>query len=91
MQKLHGLRSRFISLSVDKSSTHPTARDSAHIKSALFEDVTSTPSNSADEEQPVSNVVIKHSSAFNSERATGMNKLQQLQFVDTLKHMIVSK
>jgi hypothetical protein len=91
MQKLYGLRSKFTSLSVNKPSTHPTTKDSAHVESALFEYSTPTPSNSVDEEHPVSNVVVKHSSAFNSKRATGMNKLQQLQFVEMLKRMIIGE
>lgn len=37
----------------------------------------------------ITDVVVKHSSAFNSERATGMNKLQQLQFVEALKKIII--
>jgi hypothetical protein len=38
---------------------------------------------------PTVKIVTKHSHGFNSERATGLNKLQQLQFVEQLKGMIV--
>jgi hypothetical protein len=36
-------------------------------------------------------IVTKHSHGFNSERVTGLNRLQQLQFVETLKGMLVGE
>ncbi|KAF1939533.1 hypothetical protein EJ02DRAFT_254710 [Clathrospora elynae] len=38
---------------------------------------------------PTVKLVTQHSNSFNSERATGMNKLQQLQFVQQMKGCIV--
>jgi hypothetical protein len=40
---------------------------------------------------PTVKIVTKHSHGFNSERATGLNKLQQLRFVGLLKGMIVGE
>jgi hypothetical protein len=40
---------------------------------------------------PTVRIVTKHSHGFNSERATGLDKLQQLQFVEQLKGMIVGE
>lgn len=34
-------------------------------------------------------ITTKHSNAFNSERASGMNKLQQLQYIAMLKDIII--
>jgi hypothetical protein len=38
----------------------------------------------------VTNFAIKHSSAFNFEHASGMNQVQQLQFVELIKRMITA-
>jgi hypothetical protein len=38
---------------------------------------------------PTVKIATRHSNSFNSERATGMNRLQQLQFVEKLKNCIV--
>jgi hypothetical protein len=90
MQRLTALRAKLANLSVDTASSRPTVKDSARVEASLFEDVTPTSSNSTDAAAPVvSDVVVRHSSAFNSERATGMNKLQQLQFVAMMKGMIL--
>lgn len=37
----------------------------------------------------VTNLTIKHTSAFNCERDSGMSKFQQIQFVEALKKMII--
>jgi hypothetical protein len=88
MQRLTALGAKLANLFSDASSSHPTAKDSAHVEASLFESTTPTSAENA----PVStDVVVGHSSAFNSERATGMNKLQQLQFVEMLKEIIVGE
>ncbi|KAH7086003.1 hypothetical protein BKA63DRAFT_549007 [Paraphoma chrysanthemicola] len=75
-------------LSVNTSSAHPTPQDSADVDTTLFGE--KTPTSTSDQQMPlfvpqVTNVVVQHSSAFNSERATGMNKVKQMQFVEMLK------
>jgi hypothetical protein len=72
MQRLTALRAKLANLSVDIASSRPTVKDSARVEASLFEDATSTSSNST-----------------GAERATGMNKLQQLQFVAMMKGMIL--
>jgi hypothetical protein len=75
------------SLSVNKSSKHPNVADSSHIPTTDFAEAPESP---AQNEAPlVTDVVVRHSSAFNSERASGMNKIQQLQFVEVVKRMII--
>jgi hypothetical protein len=93
MQKLYDFEFKLTNLSNDTSSAHPSPKDSARVETSLFDKVTPASSNSIDEATLpfITNVIIKHSSAFNSECATGMNKLQQLQFVDMLKKMIIGK
>lgn len=79
-------------LSVTRPSTYPTTTDSSHIDPSLFHDNNSTPSNTSTQRssQPlVTNVIVKHSSAFNSSRSAGMNKLQELQFIEAMKGMII--
>ncbi|OAK98814.1 hypothetical protein IQ06DRAFT_192846, partial [Phaeosphaeriaceae sp. SRC1lsM3a] len=69
----------------------PTTGDSLHIDPSLFHETRPTANGlSHGSNCPiVTGVVIKHSGAFNSERATSMSKLQQLQFVEVLKEMII--
>jgi hypothetical protein len=75
------------SLSVNKPSKHPTAIDSVHIATTDFGEENAA---ARDAEEPlVTDVVVKHSSAFNSERASGMKKVQQFQFVELIKGMII--
>lgn len=93
MQKLYGFKSKLANLSVDTSSAHPTPKDSARIETSLFDQVTPTSCKSIDEATLplITNVIVKQSGAFNSECATGMNKLQQLQFIDMLKKTIIGE
>jgi hypothetical protein len=75
------------SLSVNKSSKHPNVADSSHIPTTDFAEAPESP---AQNEAPlVTDVVVRHSRVFNSERASGMNKVQQLQFVEAVKRMII--
>jgi hypothetical protein len=95
MQRFQELTQKFTNLSVNKSSHHPTATDSSKVSDSLFGKGTSVPSSpvaNRNKALPViSNVVVRHSSAFNSERATGMNKVEQLRFVELLKKMIIGE
>jgi hypothetical protein len=75
------------SLSVNKSSKHPNVADSSHIPTTDFAETPESPAQN--EALLVTDVVVRHSSAFNSERASGMNKVQQLQFVEVVKRMII--
>lgn len=92
------LLSKLPSLSVNATSKHPTATDSVHINTTLFEETPSpsdhaerfsSNSNSSSDAPLLTDVLIKHSSAFNSQRESGMSKLEQLQFVEMLKGMIL--
>ncbi|KAF1915126.1 hypothetical protein BDU57DRAFT_576452 [Ampelomyces quisqualis] len=103
MQKI---LSKLPSFSVNTTSKHPAATASVHIHTTLF-DETPSPSGSENAEPsrqrpssspssrivaPIAtNVTIKHSSAFNSARESGMSKLEQLQFVAMLKGMILEQ
>jgi hypothetical protein len=91
MQTLRDIGTKFHNLSVNTTSKHPTAEDSAQIDTTLFEegDVSPSPRSREKEHKLITNVIVKHSSAFNSERASGMNKLQQLQFIEALKKIIL--
>lgn len=87
MPTLSAIISRLSTLSVNNTSPHPTATDSSRGHPELFE---------ADEPQEqvpyapfVTDVIVKHSSVFNSRRAGGMSSLEQLQFVQMLKDVIV--
>ena len=95
MQRFQELTQKFTNLSVNKSSHHPTPADSAKVPDSLFgkeSPIPSSPVANRNKALPViSNVVVRHSSAFNSERATGMSKVQQLQFVELLKKMIIGE
>jgi hypothetical protein len=92
MQTIRDLGTKFNNLSVNTTSKHPTAEDSAQIDTTLFEEDAS-PSSQARNKEPklIIDVIIKHISAFSSERASGMNKLQQLQFIEAPKKIIVDK
>jgi hypothetical protein len=94
------LLSKLPSLSVNTTSHHPTATDSVRIeveetssttRTENDRSATSSASSSSVESPFVTEVIIKHSSAFNSERESGMTKLEQLQFVEMLKGMILGK
>ncbi|KAF2035034.1 hypothetical protein EK21DRAFT_46503, partial [Setomelanomma holmii] len=92
MTLFSNLQAAVSALSVNKASAHPTAKDSARVETALFEP--ETPASNVDDQRVrsgprVTNVVVKHSSAFNSQREAGMNKLEQLQFVQALKATII--
>jgi hypothetical protein len=95
MQRFQGLTSKFTSLSVNKPSHHPTPTDSSRVRDDPFSKdtpVPESPSVNRNKALPmISDVVVRHSSAFNSERATGMSKVEQLQFVELLKKMIVGE
>jgi hypothetical protein len=75
------------SLSVNKSSKHPNVADYSHIPTTDFAEASESPTQN--EAPLVTDVVVRHSSVFNSERASGMNKVQQLQFVEAVKRMII--
>jgi hypothetical protein len=77
------------SLSVNKSSKHPNVTDSSHIPTTDFAEPSDSLFGTQNETPLVTDVVVRHSSAFNSERASGMKKVQQLQFVRLVKQMIV--
>jgi hypothetical protein len=74
--------------SVNKTSKHPTASESALMDTELFKEVDSSGPTLAFTPF-TTNVTVKHSSAFNSERDSGMSKFQQIQFVEALKKMII--
>jgi hypothetical protein len=76
-------------LCVNKPSKHPTITDSVHIAITTNFDEEIAAARDA-EESLVTDIKVKHSSAFNSERASGMNKVQQLQSVKLIKGMITS-
>lgn len=82
---------RVKNLSSTRPFAHPTTGDSLHIDPSLFRETRPTANGlSQSSKCPiVTGIVIKHSGAFNSERAAGMSKLQQLQFVEVLKEMII--
>lgn len=89
MHKLSTMMFKFRQISVAKPSSHPTVTDSLRIEPELFEE---------DEPQAkkayvpvVTNVVVKHSAVFNSQRLDGMSSLEQLQFVQMLKGVIVGE
>jgi hypothetical protein len=89
---MQNLLSKFSNLSVNTESKHPTVTDSARIDTTLFDKDTPSSASTQRAEMPlVTDVVFKHSSAFNSERASGMSKLEQLQFVEMMKKNIVGK
>lgn len=89
MQRLSGIMSRFNNLSVNTTSSHPTPNDSARIHPELFEE--DAPAAQKAAVPLVTDVVVKHSSVFNSERTSGMGNLQQLQFVEMVKKTIVGE
>jgi hypothetical protein len=77
------------SLSVNKSSQHPNVTDSSHIPTTDFAEPSDSLFGVRNEDPLVTDVVVRHSSAFNSERESGMNKVQQLQFIELVKKMII--
>ena len=103
MQRLYDLKSKFNNLTVNTASVASSASDTSLRNNArqgnreaarpkypirkptmrLF------PETQDINPLPMVKIVTKHSHGFNSERATGLNKLQQLQFVEQLKGMIV--
>lgn len=93
MNDMERAKTIFKSISVNKSSRHPTTDDSAHVEAGLFSPAKSKSTPDLEKfalQGPlVTNVVVTHSSAFNSERASGMNKVQQLEFTSKLKAVIV--
>jgi hypothetical protein len=89
---MQNLLSKFSNFSVNTESKHPTVADSARIDTTLFDKDTPSSASAQRAEPPlVTAVVFKHSSAFNSERASGMSKLEQLQFVEMMKKNIIGK
>jgi hypothetical protein len=88
---MQSLLKNLSSLSVNKSFKHPTTIDSVHIVTTDFDERphSSWVAVQNAEELHVTDVVVRHSNAFNSERASGMNKVQQLQFVELVKSMII--
>ncbi|KAF2832913.1 FAD/NAD(P)-binding domain-containing protein [Ophiobolus disseminans] len=76
-------------LSVSATSPHPTPTDSARTNTQLFDE--DAPETQTAAQPLVSNVVVKHSTAFNSERASGMGKVHQLQFVQMVKGLIIDE
>jgi hypothetical protein len=84
---------KFNNPSVNTPSKHPTAEDSAEIDTTPFEERDTSPSSKAHKLEPPlnTNVIVKHSSAFNSDRASDMSKLQQLQFIETIKIIIIGE
>jgi hypothetical protein len=91
MPSLKSLSHHLNTLSVNTTSKHPTLEDSINISTTDFDEVSTSPiRHAARNEQPlISNITVKHGSAFNSERDSGMSKLQQLHFVEALKRMII--
>jgi hypothetical protein len=87
---MHKLSAMLSKLSVNNTSSHPTASDSAHISPELFEEDAASVQKPA--VQPfITNVIVKRSGVFNSQRAGGMSSLQQLQFVQMLKVAITGE
>jgi hypothetical protein len=99
MQRLYDLKAKFndftISTTAVPSSTSETSAcnsQNAHPKYPIRKPTMRLfPETQNVKMLPTVKIVTKHSHGFNSERATGLNKLQQLQFVETLKGMIVGE
>jgi hypothetical protein len=85
--------SKLSNLSGNTIFKDPTDSDSGRVETTLFdEDISSSSSGSVPGTcSPPATDVVKYSSAFNSERASGMSKLEQLQFVKLLKKAILGK
>jgi hypothetical protein len=87
---LPALKAALSALAVTTASSHPTPKDSTRVETTLFDATPEETNTQPPSPNPrVTNVLVKHSSAFNSESATGLNKLQQLQFVALLKTAIL--
>ncbi|KAH3958947.1 hypothetical protein HBI24_007700 [Parastagonospora nodorum] len=88
MPTVKSLGAALNTFSVNKTSNQPTVSDPAHMDTELFKEVDSSGPTLAFTPF-TTNVTVKHSSAFNSERDSGMSKFQQIQFVEALKKMII--
>lgn len=82
--------SKLSNLSVNNISSHPNAADSSRVEPELFQE-DAQPRAHKPYIPVVTDVVVKHSGVFNSQRAGGMNSLEQLQFVQILRNVIVGK
>jgi hypothetical protein len=104
MQRLYDLKSKFNNFTINTTSVPSSASDtsmqnnrnsSQNVPRPKYPIRKPTmrlfPETQNIKPLPTVRIVTKHSHGFNSERATGLNKLQQLQLVQQLKDMIVGE